>query len=90
MITENRQLKSFLYEVVSMAKSGPEEFSEIRIIQREEKQPMSSEDASKVLGLISRWAIRKARKQAEAGLRSDGDDLTDELSKDYADRKIQI
>ena len=43
-----------------MAKSSPEEFCEIRIIQREEKQPMSSEDASKVLGLISRWALRKA------------------------------
>ena len=70
-----------------MAKSGPEEFSEIRIIQREEKQPMSSEDASKVLGLISRWAIRKAGIPAKDGQKLDNDALTDNISKDYTRRK---
>lgn len=73
-----------------MAKSGPEEFCEIRISQREEKQPMSSEDASKVLGLISRWALRKAGIPAKVGQKLDNDALTDNTSKDYADRKAKI
>ncbi len=74
-------------EVVSMTESEPEECCGIKSIQQEAEQPMDSEAASKVLGLLVRWALRRAQKQTDAPHESKKKVVTINASKGYTRRK---